>query len=341
MSSEIQIVDLAKNANTIYKYLISRWLLIIITSLVIGIGTVVIISLQEPSYTAEISFVSENDKQSSLSGYAGIAAQFGFDIGSGGGGAFEGDNLIGFLKSRKLVDKTLLSVSDSSTNQLMIDAYLKNHGYTKKWASNAILAKLQFGTTTNRLRDSVINLIGQKIIKKQLSVEKPDKKQDIVYIRFNDNSEIFAKQFVEILTNNAIEFYTNYKSKKSAANVSILQHQTDSVKRILFGAITDIAANNDFNVNPLKQSPRIGTQKKQVDLKVNSVLYEELLKNLELSKLALRKETPLIQIIDTPMLPLINEKMGRLTGGIIGFIVGGFFIVLMLSAICWLKLVFK
>ena len=57
-------------------------------------------------------------------------------------------------------------------------------------------------------------------------------------------------------------------------------------------------------------------------MQVKSALYTELLKNLEISELTLKKETPLIQIIDRPILPLKNQKMGRAIGAIIGMIIG-------------------
>jgi len=42
----------------------------------------------------------------------------------------------------------------------------------------------------------------------------------------------------------------------------------------------------------------------------------------------LRKETPLIQVIDRPILPLPKEKFGKAKGILMGGIVAGFLIVL-------------
>jgi uncharacterized protein involved in exopolysaccharide biosynthesis len=52
--------------------------------------------------------------------------------------------------------------------------------------------------------------------------------------------------------------------------------------------------------------------------------------NLELAKLALRKETPLIQVIDRPILPLKKEKLGKLKSLILGGFLAGFLTVLVL-----------
>ena len=59
-------------------------------------------------------------------------------------------------------------------------------------------------------------------------------------------------------------------------------------------------------------------------------ILTELVKQNELAKVALRKETPLIQVIDQPILPLKKEKFGKAKGIVLGGILGGFFIVLIL-----------
>jgi hypothetical protein len=53
-----------------------------------------------------------------------------------------------------------------------------------------------------------------------------------------------------------------------------------------------------------------------------------LVKNLELSKLSLRKETPLIQVIDKPILPLPMEKFGKSKGVLLGGFLAGFLVVI-------------
>lgn len=147
-----------------------------------------------------------------------------------------------------------------------------------------------------------------KNLSKSLEIEKIDKRADIISVKLKNEDELFAKTFVEQLVNNVIQYYTDYKIKKTRQNVAILQRQTDSVRNLVNGNIVDIAVSNDLNVNPTRQILRTGIQRKQVDAQVNGALYTELVKNLELSKLTLRKETPLIQIIDTPMLPLEKRK---------------------------------
>ena len=84
----------ARNA---FRYLLTKWLLIFLVALLAGLTGILYAWLKKPIYTAELVFSSETGGNGGLGGYAGLAAQFGLDLGVSGGGAFEGDNLIELL----------------------------------------------------------------------------------------------------------------------------------------------------------------------------------------------------------------------------------------------------
>ena len=44
-----------------------------------------------------------------------------------------------------------------------------------------------------------------------------------------------------------------------------------------------------------------------------------------MAKVSLRKETPLLQVIDAPILPLEKEKLGRLKSLVLGGFLAGFY----------------
>jgi len=71
----------------------------------------------------------------------------------------------------------------------------------------------------------------------------------------------------------------------------------------------------------------------QVDVQANTAILTELVKQSELAKVTLRKETPLIQVIDKPILPLEKEFLGKA----MGIVVGGFFGGLMLVVFLFIK----
>jgi hypothetical protein len=122
--------------------------------------------------------------------------------------------------------------------------------------------------------------------------------------------------------------YIDTKTAKTQQTINILQRQTDSVRIVMSGFLYSAAATLDAtpNVNPAKLVLRAPAQRNQFNAETNKVILSELIKNLELSKMTLRKETPLIEVIDKPILPLdmevLRKSIGVLMGGVIGVVVG-------------------
>ena len=322
------------------KFLLSRKFVILISCFCFGVLGIVYAWLKDPIYTSHMTFALDSQKESGgLGAYTGIAAQFGIDLGSSGGGAFEGENFIEFLKSRLLIEQTLRKKYTENDPKLFIDYYIENHELNKDWSKKKYLSEIRFATNQSpeRVRDSVMNKVIDKILKNGLNVYRKEKKLNLVIIEMKDINEVFSKKLVENLVDNGINYYTNYKSKKARTNVEILQKQVDSVRRILDGGIESVASSNDLNVNPIKQQARTGIQKRQVDVQTSGIIYGEALKNLALAKVVLQKETPLIQLIDKPVYPLKKEKPGRLLTGIIFSFVGLFLTIIFLLLNKWIK----
>ncbi|NDP22409.1 MAG: lipopolysaccharide biosynthesis protein, partial [Paludibacter sp.] len=136
----------------------------------------------------------------------------------------------------------------------------------------------------------------------------------------------------EALVKKVSDFYIETKSKKSRENMDVLERQTDSIRRELNGAITGVAVANDntFNLNPALNVRRAPSARRQVDVQANTAILTELVKQTELAKVTLRKEMPLIQVIDAPILPLKKEKFGKAKGILMGGILAGFLMILVM-----------
>lgn len=334
--NEISIHEFIKRGVSLFRFLLSKWLIIGLVAFVFGLAGILYAWMQKKVYTAEMSFVTETESGGPISGYAGIAAQFGIDLGGGGNTLFEGENLIELLRSRTMVIQSLISPCSATDQRLMIERYLEINQLDKKGATRQLNFR-EFGTNENRVRDSVLLMVTKKIQDEDLSIRKRDKKLSIIDMSFSSIDEEFAKNFTEQLASNAIRYYTDYKVRKSRQNVEILERQMDSVKRVLFSGISDVATLNDLNVNPLRQTLKTGTQRRQVDVQTSGAVYTELVKNLELSRLALRRETPLIQIIDRPVLPLKVKGIGRLKAGLIAAFAGGMLTIMVLLFGEWIR----
>jgi uncharacterized protein involved in exopolysaccharide biosynthesis len=75
---------------------------------------------------------------------------------------------------------------------------------------------------------------------------------------------------------------------------------------------------------------RTPSARRQVDVQANTAILTELVKQTELAKVTVRKETPLIQVIDRPILPLPKERFGKAKGLVMGGFLAGFLTVFFL-----------
>lgn len=329
-SDDVTLKDVILKLIQWWQYLLSRWKTIVLAAIIGGVLGIAYSAMTKPQYIATLSFALDDEKSGgSLGAAAGLASQFGFDLGaSGGGGAFSGDNLLELMKSRSMVEKTLLlPVVINNKQQTLAQFYIS---FTQFYEHKPELNKVSFLPNVDRAQftlqqDSVLGTFYNGIVKANLSVDKADKKLNIITVKVTSQNELFSKYFTEMLVKNVSDFYIETKTKKSARNVAILQHQTDSVRVALNSAITGVASSADINPNPnpALQIIRVPSLRKQVDVQANTAILTELVKNLELSKMSLRRETPLVQVIDKPILPLEKKKFGKIKGFVIfGFVLG-------------------
>ena len=108
-TDEISLKEIIQKAQAWFVYFKSKWKIIFVAGIMgglLGLGYAII---QKPLYTANLTFAFyEKDNKGSL---GNIASQFGLGGLAGGndGGVFSGYNMLELLKSRFLVEKTLLS----------------------------------------------------------------------------------------------------------------------------------------------------------------------------------------------------------------------------------------
>lgn len=350
MQDEVSVRDIFLKIKEHVLYFSSKWKLFVLAGLIGGALGVATVYFTNTVYTASLNFALEDDKTPSSGGggLSVLASQFGFDAGGSAGGAFSGQNLISLMKSRNVVEKTLLhAIVVNNETITLIEYYFRVNNQRDKWKEDPSLARLQFPvkqdrSTFTRLQDSVLGSVYERIISQKannLVISQKDKKISIISIEVKAEDELFAKLFVESLAEEVSDFYVETKSQKSKLNLQILQRQTDSVRAELNSAISGVASatDNTYNLNPAYNVMRVPSSRRQIDVQANTAMLTQLVQNLELAKVTLRKETPLIQIIDRPILPLHKFKPSKRSAAIKGAIIAGLLTLLLL----WLRRIWK
>lgn len=335
-NDEISLKELIEKAKEWFAYLLSQWKIIVLAGVIGATFGLVYSITKKPIYTATLTFALEDAKGGGGGGLGSLASSFGIDLGGGGGSIFTGSNLTELFKSRTMVEQTLMTpVTVNGKVISLAEMYIQNNEWRDGWNKNPKFKNIQFLPNTKRkyftrVHDSILGMIYQNLTKGSLAVAQKDKKIAIINMDVASTNELFSLYFCEALARQVGKFYIDTKSKKARMNMAILQKQTDSIRAELNYAITGVAVANDntFMLNPALNVRRAPSARRQVDVQANTAILTELVKQSELAKVTVRKETPLIQVIDRPILPLAKERFGKAKGLVMGGFLAGFLTVL-------------
>ena len=333
MPEEITLKQIVHKTRSWTKYLLSKWIIICIVGVTGGIVGFLYASFSKPTYSASVSFILSNSSSSSNS-IAGLVSQFGIDLSNTNNDAFSGDNIISLMSSRAMVQNALLQKPANETLLNIICRELQlNEGWQKKERTKNAFPFPPEKSQMTPVQDSLFREVYKSVIEDLLTVSKPDQNQSVYTVTTTSTNETFSFYLTKYLVNVTSAFYIDTKTSLAKKNLTMLQHEADSLRNLLGGAIVSSASATDqtFNLNPAYQVKRAASQQSQARATVLGTAYGEIVKDIEIAKVTLLKETPLYQIIDEPVLPLEMEKKSRLEWLLIGGFLGGVIIIAFLT----------
>ena len=295
------------------RHIRSKWFKLLFAAAIgAGLG-IAYFFFQQPRYESVSTFILE-EKSAGGGGLAGLASQFGFDLGSmgGGGNLFAGDNILDILTSKKIVQEVLLSpAGDHPQSPSLAALYLDFSGLKKKWKNKPGLADISFSPKTavlTPLQDSVIAVIHEAMGKKHLHVERTSKQGSIIKVQVSAPDNQFARLMTGRLVESASRLYTTIKTGTAEANIEKLQKRSDSLLVLLNRKSFTAAASQPLDINPALKTAAVPTEIASRDKTVIATIYAEVTKNLEASKMLLSQQTPVVQVLDSPALLLDDNR---------------------------------
>lgn len=338
--TELTLKDLIIQLYSSFRFLLTKWKIIIIVGF-IGGGIGLIKSIMATTeYNSTLKFVVEEEGKTG-GGLASLASSFGFGS-MGGGSVFSSSNIMEFMKTRSMVEGALLQpvrekrYSKKTYAELYMESYKMNEGGQKGVHFKIGDNREEF----SRQKDSLLGVIYTSLIEqRQLVISQPNEDNSILHIDVKTCDEVFSKNFSLELMEIVSQFYLKSKTEKSKAHVELLERQVDSVKNVLYASMSGAAssADNVFGLNPAMNVKRVSSTKQQTQAQISAIVLQELVKNLELAKMKLMDETPVINIIEKPIYPLKKQKSGKLKGIIVGGFLAGIFCVVFLLIRRYLK----
>lgn len=288
-------------------------------------------AIEKNKFEANSSFVLMEGGASKSGNLSNIGSQFGIDLGSIGGQSnsiFSGDNIFDIFKTRSIVEKVLLSSYKNDKDEVastLADQYLKMYpSLTRNTDINKYKGSIYFNYNSSinpdRLKDSILFRIYDKIIKKNLIIQRINKKGSIIQVSVLTNDELFSKIFNERLIEEAKIFYLNINNANTQKVLLGLQNKSDSLQKLLFQKSYQSAGL--LNANTGLKAYSANEEISQKDKTVAYTMFSEVVKNIELTKMSQAQQTPIFQILDMPKFPLENKKLEMLDLCLIAILMG-------------------
>jgi hypothetical protein len=296
------IVTISDYKNELKKRLLIILAVAIIFSL-IGFG---FSRSQEDQYNAVISFIVEDQSEgSNLSAFSGMANMIGIDMGASATSSFNQQNIIELLKSRKIIERTLNNTCKiEGKSDLLINHYIR--------INNLITDSSAINLSSNYYNDSITRIVWFRIIDRDMDILFQNDKANILDLSFESLNAELAKNFTEIVIDEMSEMYIDHQTEKSRNTLNNLYNRSDSIFKDLKISERNFAKVKDNNMRVMTASGRLEELQYMREVEILQAVYLELRKNIELSHMSVLNETPLIQIVDKPVLPLENINRSNL-----------------------------
>ncbi len=323
---EFSLKEILDKVKPLYTYLVNRWYVFLITGLLFGGIGYVRAYFAKPEFKASLTFIlSTESKSGGNSALAGIAGQF-LDMSGGGGGTggdvFKGETLLDYMNSFHVIKRVLFKPF-AGQDSIFVNYFVRFLKLDDQWKNNDRTKNaFPFHTSEDQitpLQDSLLREVHLILVKNYLEINRPSKKLNFYEASTTSTNTLIASNLPRFLVDETAKLYIETQTKQLRDNVNMLQHEADTLGRVLSSSIQNVGASIDetYNLNPAFQAQRSGTQRQQVNVSVYTAAYSEVLRNLELAKIALQKEKPLFQIIDEPPVLLKVVKGGRIKAGLI------------------------
>lgn len=320
--SEVSIKHFLKGLVIWIKYFFRNWLIIVasaILGVIIGFG---VYFFSKPKFEAESNFVLATSESNGPN----IGAALGFGSNSSAGLFSSIENIIWLYKSEHLIRQTLFTKIGNSDRFLItefIETSKKAEDYrNKKPSLKGPIFKDREKMSADEIR--FLKFCVETIRSKYIEVASVGKTENIANVKVAAESELFAYHFVNKLMQNVNEFYVKTKTQQALENVNRLKTVVDSLRRGFGNNMAAVATSIDDvpYANPNRNILMVRAQKGNVETQATTAIYLQSVQNLEVARNDLAKQTPIIQTVDAPVLPLPVKGLGI------------FFAIVVATAIC-------
>lgn len=343
-SDEIDLKDL------FIKIWTQRKLILVVTAIAIVIGLLVAF-LSPVEYSASCTVVPQQTEKSG-GNLAGIASMMGVNLGSGMSGETLSPTVYpNIVKSAPYcsdIMQTKITTKKSSVPITLYEYYTEDEYRDKNLFS--IIAKYTIGLpgtilsaiTSNDSEDLGQAIYSDTITGKVISLSEDERKvyeiiSNSIQLELNSKDGYIVlgysfgepeavAQITQNLYTTLDKYVRNYKAQKAEDNLIFVQSSYEDARADFLRKQSELAAFQDANRDLSTASARAILRRLNSEYDIAFTVYNELAKQLEQAKLAVKQSIPVLTVIDPVVVP--NQKsaprraMILIVFTFLGFIIG-------------------
>lgn len=291
-----------------------KFKIILITLLVGGLGGIY-------AFTAREEFVSEGkilpevqSKTGGLGQFSGLAALAGVDISgvTGGNDAIRPDLYPDVLKSTPFFLELFKLKVKTKDNK----SWLFSDFYTKYVLDNEVKEenlKLKFPVSDEYIAVNYQTEKNLKDLRTRIAASY-DKKTGVISVNTKLPDPVVAALVTRFSMNYLTNYIINYRTEKAKKDLQFLAERLDAAKGKYYTNQAKKAQYSDqMPLNVLKlQSADLQRERIESEYKISSSFYNSLLQKYEEAKIKIQQETPVLKVLEPPVVKNKREEPKRL-----------------------------
>ena len=285
--------------------------------------------------TAREEFVSTGkilpeyqSKAGGLSQFAGLASLAGVDLSSAAGGgsdAVRPDLYPDVLNSTPFFLELLkIKVRTKDNKEMLFSQFYDNFVLDNDIKEKD--TKIKFPTSNQYIAISYQTENNLKDLRKRISTVY-DKKTGLITVTVKLPDPVVATLITDYGMNFLTNYITNYRTEKSKRDLNFLAERLDAAKGKYFNNQAKKAQYSDqYQLSMMKlQTADLQRERIESEYKISSSFYNTLLQKYEEAKLKVQQETPVIKVLEPPVVPNKRSEPKRAIIVLIATFLGGIF----------------
>jgi hypothetical protein len=335
MSKEDEEFSLKEVIVNIQDYIIYFWKnkWYILLAAVLGVGLFFLQFMNnENTYSAELTYMVNEDNSSSGGGIGTILGQFGLGVGKS---EHNLDKIVELSRSLRIIRPVLFdSIAIDGKVDNMANHLIAAYDYHERWEDKLEpdMRGLTFTHTNfDDFRDSeniALNILYLKLIGDPMNDKKglisADYAQETGILKFSAEtvSERLSAALPKMLYEKISTFYIGKSTEKQRQTYNKLNEKVDSIKSVLNQTEYRLSRLVDRSAGVFLQENSLEKNRLAREVQGLTIIYSEVLKNKETSAFVLSNGTPFFQVIDQPILPIPVNPRSVMKAVILGGLLG-------------------